>query len=89
MVDKLYKKEIWLTIGFSVLLLLCGHSATIFAMFPGLRRGTFWGFPTEYIVPILLGWFGLAVVCVIMAVVLNKFDDEMETYVDGQSLDKQ
>ncbi len=88
MEDKLYKKEIWLTIGFSALLLLCGHSAMIFRIFPGLRKGTFWGFPTEYIVPILLGWFGLAVVCIIMALVLNKFDDEMETYVDGQSPDK-
>jgi len=78
MKEKLYKKEIRLTIIFSVLLLLFGHSASIFVLFPSLQTGTFWGFPTQYIVPILLGWFGMAVVCIAMALACNKFDDEME-----------
>ena len=81
MKEKLYKKEIRLTIIFSVLLLLMGHSASIFVLFPVLQQGTLWGFPTQYIVPILLGWFGLAVVCLVMTLVCNKFDDEMEAYV--------
>ena len=77
--EKLYKKEIRITVIFTLLLLLMGHSASLFVLFPGLQIGTFMGFPTQYIVPILLGWFGLAAVCYVMAVVCNKFDDEMES----------
>ncbi|HCY86804.1 MAG TPA: hypothetical protein DHV36_16865 [Desulfobacteraceae bacterium] len=83
MKEKLYKKEITLTIVFSVLLLLMGHSASIFVLFPGLQQGTLWGFPTQYIVPILLGWFGIAGVCLVMTIVCNKFDDEMEEFVNS------
>ncbi|MFZ7127966.1 MAG: hypothetical protein ACOWWM_17550 [Desulfobacterales bacterium] len=88
MKEKLYKKEIWLTIIFSLLLLLMGHSASIFVLFPGLQKGTFWGFPTHYILPIILGWFGMAVVCLIMTVVCNRFDDEMEAYGRNRSKTK-
>ena len=81
MKEKLYKKEITLTIVFSVLLLLAGHSASIFVFFPGLQVGTMWGFPIQYIVPILLGWFGIAAICLVMTILCNKFDDEMEEFV--------
>lgn len=83
MKEKLYKKEITLTIVFSVLLLLAGHSASIFVLFPGLQQGTLWGFPVQYIVPILLGWFGIAAICLVMTIMCNKFDDEMEEYVNS------
>lgn len=81
MKEKIYKKEIRITIIFSVLLLLTGHSASIFVLFPGLQQGTLWGFPIQYIIPILLGWFGIALVCLVMTLVCNKFDDEMAEYV--------
>ena len=81
MKEKLYKKEIRLTIIFSVLLLLAGHSASIFVLFPSLQQGTLWGFPVQYIIPILLGWFGIAAICLVMTIMCNKFDDEMEAYV--------
>lgn len=83
MKEKLYKKEITLTIVFSVLLLLMGHSASIFVLFPSLQQGTLWGFPVQYIVPILLGWFGILAVCLAMTIMCNKFDDEMEEYVNS------
>jgi hypothetical protein len=82
MKEKLYKKEIWITIIFSLLLMLAGHSATIFRLFPSMQQGTFWGFPTHYILPILLGWFGMMIVCAVMAVVCNKFDDDMEVLAE-------
>jgi hypothetical protein len=81
MKDKLYKKEILITVVFVVLFLLVGHSASIFVLFPNLQTGTFWGFPTQYILPVLLGWFGVAGVSFVMALVCNKFDDEMEEFV--------
>ena len=85
--EKLYKKEIWITIIFAALLMLMGHSASLFVLFPGLQVGMLWGFPTQYIVPILLGWFGLAVVCIVMAIVCNKFDDEMTELADAYEKD--
>ncbi|HKJ99959.1 MAG TPA: hypothetical protein VJ959_13645 [Desulfotignum sp.] len=81
--EKIYKKEIRITILFSVLLLLAGHSASIFVLFPGLQQGTLWGFPVQYIIPILLGWFGIALICLVMTLVCNKFDDEMDAYVQS------
>jgi len=80
MKEKLYRKEIWLTIVFSILFLLMGHSASIFVLFPKLQTGTLWGFPTQYILPILLGWFGMAAVSLAMTIVCNKFDDEMDEF---------
>jgi len=85
--EKLYKKEILLTIAFSIFLLLMGHTATLFVLFPGLQAGTFWGFPTQYIIPILTGWFGLAVVCWAMTIFCNNFDDEMDAYTSGLKID--
>lgn len=76
----LYKKEIVITVVFSLLLLITGHFATVFVLFPSLQNGTLWGFPVQYIVPILMGWFGMMIVCWIMAIVCNKFDDEMEEH---------
>ena len=88
MKEKLYRKEIWITVIFSILLLLMGHSASIFVLFPGLQTGTLWGFPTQYIIPILLGWFGMAAVCLAMTLVCNKFDDEMEAFAEKSKKDK-
>ncbi|MFP4048647.1 MAG: hypothetical protein ACLFRE_07835 [Desulfovermiculus sp.] len=86
MKDKLYKKEILVTIVFSLILLGFGHFAQLFKIFPALQGGNMWGFPVHYILPILMGWFGLLVLTIIMAVVLNKFDDDMDAYT--QSLDQ-
>ncbi len=78
MKERVYKKELILTLVFFVLLLIGGHFAGLFVLFPGLQGGEFWGFPVHYIVPILMGWFGLIIITAIQAYVLNKFDDEME-----------
>lgn len=88
MKDKLYRKEIRITIIFSVLFMLFGHSASIFVLFPGLQKGTFWGFPTQYIVPVLMGWFGLAIVSLVMTLVCNKFDDEMQAFVQNNQKER-
>lgn len=84
MKEQLYKKEIWITIVFSVLLLVTGHFASLFVLFPSLKGGSLWGFPVEYIVPILMGWFGMMIVCIAMALVCNKFDDDMEAFAKSQ-----
>lgn len=83
MKEKIYKKELSLTVMFVVILMIFGHFAQIFKLFPSLQDGSLWGFPVHYIVPILMGWFGLLIVAIIMAVVLNKFDDEMEAYTES------
>ena len=83
MKEKIYKKELSLTVMFVVILMIFGHFAQIFKLFPSLQDGSLWGFPVHYIVPILMGWFGLLIVAIIMAVVLNRFDDEMEAYTES------
>lgn len=80
MKEQLYKKELRITVLFVVILLIFGHFAQFFKLFPSLQGGSMWGFPVHYIIPILMGWFGLLVVAIIMAVVLNKFDDDMDAY---------
>ncbi len=83
MKERLYKKELRITVLFVVVLMIFGHFAQIFKLFPSLQGGSMWGFPVHYIVPILMGWFGLLAVSIIMAVVLNKFDDEMDQYTSS------
>jgi hypothetical protein len=83
MKEKLYKKELSLTVMFVVILMIFGHFAQIFKLFPSLQGGSLWGFPVHYIVPILMGWFGLLILTIIMALVLNKFDDEMDAYTES------
>ncbi|EEG76093.1 hypothetical protein [Dethiobacter alkaliphilus] len=80
MKEKLYKKELMLTVVFVILLMLMGHTASIFVAFPALKNGTMWGFPIHYIVPVLTGWFGVTIVSWLMAVYCNKLDDELDQY---------
>ncbi len=89
MKESLYKKELLLTVVFFVVLLFFGHFAQVFVLFPGLQgdpvaeTGMMWGFPVHYIIPVLMGWFGLLAVTIVMALVLNKFDDEMEELAES------
>ena len=78
MKEKVYKKEILVTIVFIILYMLMGHTASLFVLFPGLQGGSMWGFPIHYIIPVLTGWFGMLIVAICAAVVCNKLDDEIE-----------
>lgn len=83
--NSLYKKELMYTVVFTILLLVTGHFASIFVAFPALQRGSLWGFPVHYIVPILVGWFGVSIVSWVMAYYCNKLDDELDNYAAMQS----
>ncbi|MDD5476361.1 MAG: hypothetical protein PHU03_07610 [Syntrophales bacterium] len=76
--EKVYKKEIIVTIVFVLLYVMVCHFVWLFVLFPGLQVGTLWGFPTHYILPILMGWFGLIIVSGISAYVCNRLDEEIE-----------
>lgn len=73
-----YKKEIRYTLLFSVLLLLTGHCGLFFVALPPLRDIMIFGFPSQYIIPVLMGWIGLMVVTGIQAKLTNRLDDEIE-----------
>jgi len=73
-----YKKEIRYTLIFSVLLLICGHSGLLFVAVPGLRDIMILGFPSQYCIPVAMGWIGLMIVVVIQAKLTNQIDDEIE-----------
>ena len=73
-----YKKEIRYTLTFSVLLLICGHMGLLFVAFPGLQNHMVFGFPSQYIVPVVFGWLVLMVVTAFQAKLTNALDDEIE-----------
>ena len=73
-----YKKEIRYTLIFSVLLLICGHMGLLFVAFPGLQNHMIFGFPSQYIVPVVFGWLVLMVVTAFQAKLTNALDDEIE-----------
>ena len=75
-----YKKEIRYTLIFSVLLLMCGHLGLLFVAFPGLQGMMIFGFPSQYIVPVFMGWIGLMVVVAFQAKLTNDLDDEIEAF---------
>ena len=77
-----YKKEIRYTLLFSVLLLITGHCGLFFVAFPPLRGHMIFGFPSQFIVPVLMGWIGLMIVTGIQAKLTNDLDDEIEAMED-------
>lgn len=77
-----YKKEIRYTLIFSALLLMSGHLGLIFVAFPSLQGHMIFGFPSQYIIPVLMGWIGLMAITSIQAKLTNQLDDEIEALGD-------
>lgn len=73
-----YKKEIWYTLVFSALLLISGHLGLLFVAFPALQNHMIFGFPSQYIIPVIMGWLGLMVIVSVQAKLTNQLDDEIE-----------
>ncbi len=73
-----YKKEIRYTLIFSALLLMSGHLGLVFVAFPGLQGHMIFGFPSQYIIPVVMGWLGLMVIVAVQAKLTNDLDDEIE-----------
>ena len=73
-----YKKEVWYTLIFSALLLMSGHLGLLFVAFPSLQGHMIFGFPSQYIVPVVMGWLGLMVIVAVQAKLTNDLDDEIE-----------
>lgn len=73
-----YKKEIRYTLIFSVLLLMSGHLGLVFVAFPGLQGHMIFGFPSQYIIPVVMGWLGLMAIVAVQAKLTNDLDDEIE-----------
>ncbi|THB74026.1 MAG: hypothetical protein D6B25_14200 [Desulfobulbaceae bacterium] len=73
-----YKKEIRYTLVFSALLLISGHLGLVFVAFPGLQGHMIFGFPSQYIIPVFMGWIGLMAIVAVQAKLTNDLDDEIE-----------
>ncbi|WP_209122880.1 hypothetical protein [Alkalihalobacillus sp. BA299] len=71
-----YKKEVWFTIIMSVVFLLAGNIGFIFSIFP--VEGNLFGFPIMYIVPILVGWFGIFILTIVAGKIGNHIDDAID-----------
>lgn len=71
-----YKKEVWFTIIMSLIFIISGHLGLIFSIFP--VEGNLFGFPITYIVPILVGWFGVLGLTIISGKIGNQIDEDIE-----------
>jgi undecaprenyl pyrophosphate phosphatase UppP len=73
---KAYKKEVRFTIWMSVAFILAGNVGLFFSMFP--VDAYLFGFPVMYIVPILMGWFGVFFLTLVAGRIGNRIDDEID-----------
>ncbi len=73
---KAYKKEVQFTIWMTAAFILVGNVGLIFSVFP--VDAMLFGFPVMYIVPILMGWFGVFLLTLIAGKIGNRIDDEIE-----------
>lgn len=73
---KAYKKEVRFTIWMTVAFVLAGNVGLIFSIFP--VDAYLFGFPVMYIVPILMGWFGVYLLTLVAGKIGNKIDEEIE-----------
>lgn len=71
-----YKKEVRFTILMTIGFILVGNVGLFFAIFP--TDAIFLGFPLKYILPILMGWFGVFLLTIVAGIVGNRIDDEIE-----------
>ncbi|WP_227396180.1 hypothetical protein [Jeotgalibacillus aurantiacus] len=73
---KAYKKEVQFTIWMTAAFVLVGNVGLIFSIFP--TEAMMFGFPVKYIVPILMGWFGVFFLTIVAGKIGNRIDDEIE-----------
>ncbi|WP_100372146.1 hypothetical protein [Bacillus sp. FJAT-45037] len=71
-----YKKEVWFTVIMAFLFVVSGHMGFVFSLFP--VDAMLFGFPVMYIVPILVGWFGVLILTVIAGRMGNHIDQAIE-----------
>ncbi|WP_232336791.1 hypothetical protein [Planococcus lenghuensis] len=79
---KAYKKEVQFTIWMTVAFVLVGNVGLLFSIFP--VDAMLFGFPVMYIVPILMGWFGVFFLTIVAGRIGNKIDDEIEAENEGR-----
>ncbi|MBB5179592.1 putative membrane channel-forming protein YqfA (hemolysin III family) [Planomicrobium koreense] len=77
---KAYKKEVQFTIWMTAAFILVGNVGLIFSIFP--TDAIFLGFPLKYILPILMGWFGVFLLTIVAGIIGNRIDDEIDAEND-------
>ncbi|WP_017381279.1 hypothetical protein [Paenisporosarcina sp. TG-14] len=73
---KAYKKEVRFTIIMASAFILMGNAGFFFVLFP--TDAILFGFPVKYIVPILMGWFGVFILTLIAGKIGNQIDEDIE-----------
>ncbi|TFE00835.1 hypothetical protein [Jeotgalibacillus sp. R-1-5s-1] len=84
---KAYKKEVQFTIWMTAAFVLVGNVGLIFSIFP--TEAMMFGFPVKYIVPILMGWFGVFFLTIVAGKIGNRIDDEIERENEAQESSKE
>lgn len=80
-----YKKECWLAlIAFAVVTLMT-HIYPLYFLFPQLTETTIFGFPTHYLMTIVVGWLVMIPLYWIYIVLSEKIDDEIRETSAGET----
>lgn len=78
---KAYKKEVQFTIWMTLAFIIVGNVGLIFSIFP--TDAMLFGFPVMYIIPILMGWFGVFFLTLVAGKIGNRIDDEIDSENDS------
>ncbi len=73
---KAYKKEVRFTMLMTLAFILVGNAGLFFVLFP--TEAMLFGFPVKYIVPILLGWFGVFFLTIVAGRIGNQIDVDID-----------
>ncbi|WP_342526978.1 hypothetical protein MKY84_00460 [Chryseomicrobium sp. FSL W7-1435] len=73
---KAYKKEVRFTIWMALAFVIMGNAGLFFSIFP--TDAMLFGFPVTYIIPILMGWFGVFFLTIVAGKIGNRIDDEID-----------
>ena len=85
---KAHKKEVKFTVWMVFIFVAVGNSGIFFSMFPSEGISLF-GFPIRYIIPILLGWFGVLILTIVSGRIGNQLDDEISKEVEETEIRKE
>ncbi len=76
--NKAYKKECWLTLISFLVATALTHFYPIYFLFPQLTESMLFGFPTHYLLTLVVGWIALMPLYWIYIQMSEKIDEEIQ-----------
>jgi uncharacterized membrane protein len=74
--DRLYKKELFVVVGSSIICMLCAMGVLFMLPFPGLLQVYIWGFPFPYWYQMTIAYVGIVAFIYWIVLIMTKLDDQ-------------